>query len=62
MNESEAIKLGYEVDNDYPIASVLFKNGKEIEVFLIENFGWRWPTLHHPEVLNFISLMEKETK
>lgn len=59
MSEFDAIKLGYKMDDDWPICAVLSKNGYLIKAFLIENFGWRWPTLHHPEVLDFISKREK---
>jgi len=62
MSEQEAVRLGYEMDTDYPIYSVLFKNGKLVKAFLIQNFGWRFPTLHHPEVLKFVAQREKEAK
>lgn len=59
MSVSEAINLGYCM-HDEPIYSVLSKNGYEVKAFLIEDFGWHWPTLHHPDILNFIFQQEKE--
>ncbi len=54
MSEQEAISLGYKMDCDHPVYSVLSQNGTELKAFFIQDFGWKWPTLHHPKVLGFI--------